>query len=59
MRARAPVGRKSGSEMFELIFDGWLFKSLCALADTPLIYGVVHMFRRFGGEPAPDRGLPR
>ena len=35
------------AEMFELVFDLWLFKAICAFLDTPVIYAVVHAFRRF------------
>ncbi|MBK8975845.1 MAG: queuosine precursor transporter [Planctomycetes bacterium] len=31
-----------------IILDTWSFKVLCALADTPFIYAVVHLFARYG-----------
>jgi queuosine precursor transporter len=32
--------------MYQMIRDGWVFKMLCALADTPLVYAAVALFRR-------------
>lgn len=53
------AGSKSFDEIGALVFDGWLFKSLCALLDTPLIYLAVAWFRRHAPTPellAYDRG---
>ena len=41
------VGVKPGDEITAMIVDGWLFKALCALVDTPLIYAAVWWFRRY------------
>lgn len=41
--------------MGELILHGWTFKLLVALADTPVIYGVLALMKRVGLEPAPAR----
>ena len=32
------LGIRSNSEIIQFIFDGWLFKMLCAFIDTPLLY---------------------
>ncbi len=48
------VGVKSFSEIVPMILDACLFKTLCALVDTPIIYGVVALFRRYGIEPATE-----
>jgi uncharacterized integral membrane protein (TIGR00697 family) len=40
------VGQMSVAEMGELIKDGWLFKILFALADTPLMYLSIFLIRR-------------
>lgn len=40
------VGSISFSEMGNFIRDGWLFKVLCALIDTPLLYLSVYSLRR-------------
>lgn len=42
------AGVKSWGEIGVFIVDGWFFKVLCALLDTPLIYLAVWMFARFG-----------
>ena len=33
-------------QIMSAIFDGWLFKMLCALVDTPIIYGVLYLLRK-------------
>lgn len=38
--------------IFGMIRDGWIFKMLCALADTPLIYAAVALFRRYVVPPS-------
>ena len=43
------VGVKSSSEMGDLVFDGWMFKALVALCDTPIFYLVVFLLRRYFG----------
>ena len=40
------IGQMSVAEMGSLIKDGWLFKILFALADTPLMYLAVFIIRR-------------
>lgn len=45
-------GEKPGDEMFVIVLDLWLFKSLCALVDTPLFYWFTWFLRR-----APTRPL--
>jgi uncharacterized integral membrane protein (TIGR00697 family) len=44
----------SGDSMFSMIRDGWIFKMLCALCDTPLAYGAVALFRRYVVPPGSD-----
>lgn len=34
------------NQMSEMIRDGWLFKVLCALGDTAILYLLVHLIRR-------------
>lgn len=41
------AGVKSMGEMADMIKDGWLFKVLCALVDTPIIYLSVFLIRKF------------
>ena len=43
----------SSDQMFGYIRDGWLFKMLCALADTPVAYLVVGAFARYLHVDAP------
>jgi uncharacterized integral membrane protein (TIGR00697 family) len=52
------VGVETGGAIAAMIVDGWMFKAMCALVDTPIIYAVVAVFRRHGIEPAveTDRG---
>jgi hypothetical protein len=40
------IGTLSWGEMGELIRDGWLFKLLCAAADTVVLYLAVYFIRR-------------
>lgn len=40
------VGAKSFNEMANMVLDGWLFKVICALVDTPIIYLSVFLIRR-------------
>ncbi len=48
------VGKLSFGQMGDMILDGWLFKALCALIDTPIIYllawGIRKQFRLQWGE---------
>ena len=37
----------STAQVGGMIVDGWTFKVLCALADTPICYVVVHVYRRY------------
>lgn len=41
------AGVKSASEIGGMIKDGWLFKVLCALVDTPIIYLSVFLIRKY------------
>ncbi len=41
----------SGDQLYEMIRDGWIFKMLCAFADTPLAYAAVYLFRGRVGKP--------
>ncbi|MHC5064616.1 MAG: queuosine precursor transporter [Planctomycetota bacterium] len=45
------LGEWSMSRMGGAILDGWSFKVLCALIDTPVIYGVVYLFHRYSVVP--------
>ena len=36
------LGVWNGDQIFQAIIDGWLFKMLMALIDTPIIYGIVY-----------------
>ena len=40
-------GVKSLGEIGSIIFDGWLFKVICALIDTPIIYVSVFLIRKY------------
>jgi queuosine precursor transporter len=40
------VGVKPYGEIFQIILDGWFFKVLCALLDTPLFYLTTWYFRK-------------
>jgi uncharacterized integral membrane protein (TIGR00697 family) len=40
-------GVKSTNQMIDLIIDGWMFKALCALLDTPIFYGLVKIIQRY------------
>lgn len=41
------VGDWSAGRMTGAILDGWTFKMLCALVDTPLFYAAVYLFGRY------------
>ncbi len=41
------VGQMSVTEMSGLIQDGWLFKVLFALVDTPLMYLAIYLIRKW------------
>jgi uncharacterized integral membrane protein (TIGR00697 family) len=41
------IGVKSFDEIRSIIFDGWLFKAMIALLDTPIFYLLVYMGKRF------------
>jgi len=41
------IGVKSFDEIRSIIFDGWLFKAMIALLDTPIFYILVYMGKRF------------
>jgi len=40
------IGKMTFPEMAELIKDGWLYKILFALGDTPLMYLAVYLIRK-------------
>ncbi len=40
------IGVLPFNNILDLIFDGWLFKVICALADTPLIYISTWILRK-------------
>jgi len=39
------VGVWESDQIFSTIIDGWLFKMLMALIDTPIIYGIIHLLK--------------
>ena len=39
------VGVWNSDQIFRSIIDGWLFKMLMALIDTPIIYGIIHLLK--------------
>ena len=39
------VGVWEPDQIFSAIIDGWLFKMLMALIDTPIIYGIIHLLK--------------
>ena len=39
------VGVWETDQIFSAIRDGWLFKMLMALIDTPIIYGIIHLLK--------------
>ncbi len=41
------AGKASAGSIFDMVVDAWIFKVICALLDTPFIYGVVIAFRRY------------
>jgi queuosine precursor transporter len=41
------IGSLSNETILEMIRDGWLFKVICALIDTPVIYLAVYAIRRY------------
>lgn len=41
------IGVKGIGEIWSMILDGWLFKVICALIDTPVIYVSVFLIRRY------------
>lgn len=41
------VGIKTADEIGAMILDGWLFKVICALIDTPIIYVSVFLIRKY------------
>lgn len=45
------VGKQSAEEMLSLIFSAWLFKTLVALADTPLFYLGTWWLKRSPSRP--------
>ncbi len=40
------IGNRTWGEIGALILDGWMFKSLVALVDTPFLYLSTYFFRR-------------
>jgi len=43
------VGIKTNDELFNFIMDGWMFKALAALLDTPIFYLIVFGLRKYFG----------
>ena len=41
------LGTLSFSEINDLILDGWQFKVICAIIDTPFIYLFVFLIRKY------------
>lgn len=41
------IGVKSFDEIRSMVFDGWLFKAMIALIDTPIFYLLVFLGKRF------------
>lgn len=41
------VGQLNFEQMGAMVLDGWLFKVLCAIADTALLYLLVYSIRRY------------
>lgn len=39
------IGVWETDQIFSAIIDGWLFKMLMALIDTPIIYGIIHLLK--------------
>ena len=39
------VGVWESDQILSAIFDGWLFKMMMALIDTPIIYGILHLLK--------------
>tara|TARA_B100000029_G_scaffold445998_1_gene466861 strand:+ start:142 stop:798 length:657 start_codon:yes stop_codon:yes gene_type:complete len=39
------VGVWESDQIFSAIIDGWFFKMLMALIDTPIIYGIIHLLK--------------
>ena len=39
------IGVWEPDQIFSAIIDGWLFKMLMALIDTPIIYGIIHLLK--------------
>ena len=39
------LGVWNGDQIFQAIIDGWLFKMLMALVDTPIIYGIIYLLK--------------
>ncbi|MBI34511.1 MAG: hypothetical protein CMP67_04015 [Flavobacteriales bacterium] len=41
------IGIKSYEQIVSIIIDGWVFKVVCAIVDTPIIYVSVFLIRRY------------
>ena len=39
------VGVWESDQIFSEIIDGWIFKMLMDLIDTPIIYGIIHLLK--------------
>ena len=39
------VGVWESDQILSAIFDGWLFKMMMALIDTPIIYGILRLLK--------------
>ena len=41
------IGVKLSNEIVSIIKDGWIFKVICAIVDTPIIYALVFFIRKY------------
>ena len=39
------VGVWNADQILSAIIDGWVFKMLMAILDTPIIYGVIYLLK--------------
>ena len=43
------IGVWPSNQIFQAVIDGWIFKMLCALIDTPIFYACSYYFKdKFG-----------
>lgn len=41
------LGTEQSHNIGKMVMDGWMFKAMCAIVDTPIIYGLVFLMRQF------------